>query len=226
MGADKNSSRRINSTYAPTSQPRIPTWACQGHVVTTDLPNLGKSFKQSQSESTTQEAKDSLRLPGGRSTRGRRTVRGLGADGPQKDPEPPVCTLWNSDGPRAHHRRSAPRGWSENNFQPKPTDPTDRNEAAQELVKNSTSTWPVNTSRTVRRQRANGPPGTKTSTRAQPPKGQHLHPFAWSPKSTKGLLQNHRWRWSASRRCYIYEFVSSNPPNWEESRFYRDHTKS
>jgi hypothetical protein len=78
MGADKNSSRRVNSAYAPTSQPRIPTRACEGHVVTMDLPTLGTSFKQSQSESATQETKDlgNLRRP-------RRTVRGDRADGPQ-----------------------------------------------------------------------------------------------------------------------------------------------
>jgi hypothetical protein len=38
MGADKNSSRRMNSAYALNSQPRIPARVCQGHVVTTDLP--------------------------------------------------------------------------------------------------------------------------------------------------------------------------------------------
>jgi hypothetical protein len=38
MGADKNSSRRSNSAYAPNSQSRILTRVCQGHVVTTDLP--------------------------------------------------------------------------------------------------------------------------------------------------------------------------------------------
>jgi hypothetical protein len=51
-------------------------------------------------------------------------------------------------------------------------------------------------------------------------------PFAWSPKSTKGLLPNHRRGWSVSRRWYSYELVASNPLNWEESRFYWDQQKS
>jgi hypothetical protein len=41
MGADKNSSRRMNSSYAPNSQLRIPTRVYQGHVVTTNQPTLG-----------------------------------------------------------------------------------------------------------------------------------------------------------------------------------------
>jgi hypothetical protein len=71
MGADKNYSRRMNSAYAPNSQPRIPTQVCQGHVVTTDLPTLGTNPNSKQHGSTTQEAKDlgNLRCLG-------RTVRG------------------------------------------------------------------------------------------------------------------------------------------------------
>jgi hypothetical protein len=56
--ADKNSFRRMNSTYAQNPQPRILTWACQGRVVTTDLPTLGTSLKQTSSKSATQEAND------------------------------------------------------------------------------------------------------------------------------------------------------------------------
>jgi hypothetical protein len=33
--------QRENSAYASNSQPRIPTWVCQGSVVTVDLPTLG-----------------------------------------------------------------------------------------------------------------------------------------------------------------------------------------
>ena len=92
MGADKNSSRRMNSAYAPNSRPRIPTRVCQGHVVTTDLPTLGTNPNSKQHGSATQEAKDlgnlhSLgqtvrveaadcpRRPGGPSARTWRTVR-------------------------------------------------------------------------------------------------------------------------------------------------------
>jgi hypothetical protein len=46
-----------NSAYTPKSQPRIPTRVCQGRVVTTDLPTLGKNPKRSQSESETQRSK-------------------------------------------------------------------------------------------------------------------------------------------------------------------------
>jgi hypothetical protein len=65
-----------------------------------------------------------------------------------------------------------------NNLQTKPTDPTDRNETAQELMKNTTNTWPVNTSRTVRRPRVDDPLGTETAARARPPTGRLLLPFA------------------------------------------------
>jgi hypothetical protein len=58
MGANKNSSRRMNSDNAPNSQPRIPTRVCQGHVVTTDLPTLGTNPNSKQHGSATQEAKD------------------------------------------------------------------------------------------------------------------------------------------------------------------------
>jgi hypothetical protein len=81
MGADKNSSRRMNSAYAPNPQPRIPTRACQGCVVTTDLPTLGTSLKQTPSESATQEAKDLAALRGsGRTIHKDRAdpLRGLG----------------------------------------------------------------------------------------------------------------------------------------------------
>jgi hypothetical protein len=78
MGADKNSSQRLNSTYVPNSQSRILTRVCQGRVVTTDLPTLGSNPKQSQSESETQEAKNLAALQGTR-----RTVCGDRADGPR-----------------------------------------------------------------------------------------------------------------------------------------------
>jgi hypothetical protein len=58
MGADKNSSRRMNSTYVSKSQPRIPTRVCQGLVVTTSLPTLGTNPNSNQHESATQEAKN------------------------------------------------------------------------------------------------------------------------------------------------------------------------
>jgi hypothetical protein len=58
MGAEKILLQGENSTYAPNSQSMIPTRVCQGHVVTTDLPTLGTTPKQSQSESKTQEVKD------------------------------------------------------------------------------------------------------------------------------------------------------------------------
>jgi hypothetical protein len=70
--------QRENLAYASNSRPRIPTRVCQGHVVTTDLPTLGKNPKQTQSGSTTQEAKDLAVL-----RNSRRTVREAGADGPR-----------------------------------------------------------------------------------------------------------------------------------------------
>jgi hypothetical protein len=85
MGADKNSSGRMNLVYALNSQSRIPTRVCQGQVVTTDLPTLGTNPNLKQHGSTIQEAKDlgNLRCLGGRSEVTRRTIRVEQADGPQ-----------------------------------------------------------------------------------------------------------------------------------------------
>jgi hypothetical protein len=58
MGANKNSPYRMNSAYVPNSQPRIPTRACQGRLVTTNLPTLGTSPKLIQRGSRTQKARD------------------------------------------------------------------------------------------------------------------------------------------------------------------------
>jgi hypothetical protein len=73
---------------------------------------------------------------------------------------------------------------------------------------------------------ADGSPSTPTAKRDRSLEGQHHLSFARSPQSTKGLLPNHRWGWSTSRRCYAYEFVASNPLKREESRFYRTLPKS
>jgi hypothetical protein len=106
MGADKNSSRRLNSAYAPNSQP-ISTQVCQGHVVTTDLPTLGTNLKRSQNKSETPEAKDLATLRntrrtvrkhradrsqalGGPSAWPSRIVRGVVADRSKLAPEPPI----------------------------------------------------------------------------------------------------------------------------------------
>jgi hypothetical protein len=79
-----------------------------------------------------------------------------------------------------------------NNFQPKPTGQTDRNEVTQELMKNMTNNRLLSSSRTVHRPRVDGPPGMGTLARARAPKGQPFFPFAQSPESTKGFLPNHR----------------------------------
>jgi hypothetical protein len=78
VGADKNSSRRMNSAYTTNSQLRIPTRVCQGRVVTTDLPTLGTNPNSIHHGSTTQKAKDIGNLE---STR--RTVRSVRADCPR-----------------------------------------------------------------------------------------------------------------------------------------------
>jgi hypothetical protein len=62
--------------------------------------------------------------------------------------------------------------------------------------------------------------------RCMMPTNEKSHPFAWSSKSTKGLLPNHMWRWSTCRRCYAYEFLASKLLNREVSRFYRTLPKS
>jgi hypothetical protein len=95
MGANKNSSRRMNSAYAPSSQPRIPTWVCQGHIVTTDLPTLGTNPNSKRHESTTQEANDLGNLHSlGRTVRGaRQTVCKHRTDRPKMPPDLPVLHL-------------------------------------------------------------------------------------------------------------------------------------
>jgi hypothetical protein len=125
MGADKNSSRRLNSAYAPNSQPRIPTRFCQGCVVTTDLPTLGTNPKQSQRQSETKEAKDlaTLRKPrravrgdrvdspcggGGQSTRLRRTIR----NSQQNLQYRTLKNRWSAPCPRTVHEQLVPRGRS------------------------------------------------------------------------------------------------------------------
>jgi hypothetical protein len=77
MGADKKSSWRMNSTYTPNPQPRIPTRVCQGHLVTTDLPTLGSNPNSKQHGSTTQESNNLGNLQ-----RSGQTVGVVRADGP------------------------------------------------------------------------------------------------------------------------------------------------
>jgi hypothetical protein len=95
-----------------------------------------------------------------------RTVREGQADDPR------VKGVWSANQPRTSSMHPPKFGQSEsslrtvrdprtvwplqedgpaNSLQTKPTDPTDQNETAQELAKNSTNTWSVDTSRTVRR---------------------------------------------------------------------------
>jgi hypothetical protein len=68
--------RRVQLDYVPNSQLRIPTRACQGRVVTMDLPTLGTNPNKLQSGSkglsqTTELLADSPQDLGGRSTSAR-----------------------------------------------------------------------------------------------------------------------------------------------------------
>jgi hypothetical protein len=54
MGADKNSSPKRELGLCP----KFITKGSQGHIVTTDLPTLGRNPKQSRSERTIHDAKD------------------------------------------------------------------------------------------------------------------------------------------------------------------------
>jgi hypothetical protein len=85
---------------------------------------------------------------------------------------------------------------------------------------NSRSSW------IVRTYQVDCPLVADRAARARVARNQHHLPFARSPKSTKRLLPNHRWRSRASKRWYTYKFVASSPLNREESRFYRDQPKS
>jgi hypothetical protein len=49
--------QRENSTYAPNSQPQIPTRVCQGSVVTTDLPILGATPNDPEAKGKLKERK-------------------------------------------------------------------------------------------------------------------------------------------------------------------------
>jgi hypothetical protein len=139
-----------------------------------------------------------------------RTVHGSQADGPgsqvdnpKKASEQPVCTPRKSNGPYppsdgpwvTRTVRTVHGAWADGlpNFpQPKTLDSTDRNEAMQELTMNTTNNRLPGSSRTVRRLGMDGPLGAHKAGRARPLEGQLLLPFVRSPKSTKGLLPNHR----------------------------------
>jgi hypothetical protein len=179
MGADKNSSRMMNSTHAPNSQPRVPTRVCQGHIVTTYLPTLGTNPNSKQHGSATQEAKDlgNLRSPkqtvrgdqvdsprggGGRSAGQGRTVRKWKPNlhcAPSKNRT--IASSLRTVRSSRPHRADGPA----NTFQPKPTGQTDREEATQELAK-TTNTWLKSSSRTVCLPPTDGPPITGVAVRA------------------------------------------------------------
>jgi hypothetical protein len=175
MGADKNSSRRMNSAYAPNSQSRIPTRVCQGRVVTTDLQILGTNPNSMQYRSTTQEAKDlgNLHSLG-------RTVRVEVADCPRGPRGPYESTGWTIR--KCHpkfqyctlkNKSSVPYPWTVGAEKtdrshladcptifelPKAPNKMDRNEATQELAKNTTNTRSAGSSQTVRGHLTDCPP--------------------------------------------------------------------
>jgi hypothetical protein len=155
----------------------------QGHVVTTDLPTLGTNPNSKQHGSATQEAKilGDLQYP-------RRTVCGDRADGPRGGGKRSAGQGGQSkNGHRTSSMhptkfgrsvsslrkvRSSRTVWPHladgptNCFQTKPTGQTDRNEATQELAKNTTNTWLKSSSRTVRLTQTDGPPGMGAVARA------------------------------------------------------------
>jgi hypothetical protein len=157
MRVDKNSSRRMNSVYAPNSQPRVLTRVCQGRLVTTDLPTLRTNSNSKQYGSATQEAKDLGTLRSSRWTvrDGRADVlRGAGGQSASHIGQSERATQTSS-----MHRPKFGRSTSSlqtvrysrtvqphradglaNKIQPKPTSQMDRNEATQELAKNTTKT--------------------------------------------------------------------------------------
>jgi hypothetical protein len=151
MGADKNSSRRMNSAYTPGSQLQIPTRVCQGRVVTTDLPTLGTNPNSIQHGSTTQKGKDIGNLE---STR--RTVREEGVNHSKLLPEHPVLHREKRtvrDGPADRPPRHGP---SANFMHQKSTDKVDRKKGAQELARTRRIARLSGTSRTVRGYLADG----------------------------------------------------------------------
>jgi hypothetical protein len=102
MGADKNASRRMNSTYVTNSQPMVPTRV--SHNRPTNLrnkPQLKAARKRNSRRkglsSSTRHQADGPRAPGGPSARPRRIVRRHRADYPKMTLEPPVLHPQNSD---------------------------------------------------------------------------------------------------------------------------------
>jgi hypothetical protein len=188
MGADKNSSRRMNSPYSPNSQSRVPTRVCQGCVVTIlatnprNKPQIKATRKRnSRSKGLRHSAElqaDSPRWSGGRSTWGRWTVREVTADGLKKPTKPlvphpekwTVCAL-SSDGLRAtcaaRKVRDLEADSRRNLSQPKTLAPTDRTTNAHEQATNCTNLGPrglsAPTKRTVRQVRTD----TRTTGREQ-----------------------------------------------------------
>jgi hypothetical protein len=99
MGADKKSSRRSNSTYAPNSPPRIPTQlprSCSHSEPTNPrnkpqtIPKLKWNSRSKGLSSSARHQADSPQGWGGRSADTRWTVRDPRADSPEITIEPPV----------------------------------------------------------------------------------------------------------------------------------------
>jgi hypothetical protein len=129
----------------------------------------------------------------------RRTVREHRVDGPQKCPEPPVCTSEKrtvhtipADGP-SHADTPATPGRQSGKHPPNKTpNETDRTEGTQELAKNSTNSQLMSFTWIVCACLADSSLGADRAARAQVAQSQHLLPFARSPESTMGFLPNHR----------------------------------
>jgi hypothetical protein len=240
MGADKNSSRRINSTYTPNSPPMIPTQTCQGRVVTIDLPTLGTSPNTTQSGSTRQEAKDLANCD-----RLGRTVHEKVLDHPWSTEDcpwiedgPPVLSTRTSSAapgqyrPSVTARRTVRARWTIRHYsvdRPSnmvqqnsntPTDRTPRSQEDDEHARNPNLTdrpWTHGGQSVVREQHKQ-----KHELEGKPSLGIHgspkwLNRFHGSPKWLNRLRQDFGDKWSVSRRGYNHNLRAPNQPKCRES---------
>jgi hypothetical protein len=208
MGADKNSSRRMNSAYATkfttkgthTSLPRSHSQSNNGPT----NPRSKSQLKATRKRNSRKNDLDDMQSPwrtvcgdraagphggGGRSTWGWRTVREVAADSLKKPTEPPVphpekltVHALSSDSPRATSAARTVRDLHvdspQNLSQPKTAGNIDRNKSAQEHAMNTKNSRLNHASRTVFSVTTDGPASTQIANPAQPLEGQHHLPFA------------------------------------------------
>jgi hypothetical protein len=209
MGADKHSSPKRELSLCPKFTTKnlhtslSKTRSHNGHTNPGNKPQMIPKRKRNSRRkglsNSAQHQADRLQAPSGPSAWPRRTVRGAAADRPKIAPSLHYCTLNNGPSvlyPQTIHTARTVRpilaDYPPNLVQLKPHGQTDRNKSKQDHMKNSTNCWLKASSRTIYQGCMDYPPGAQTAARARPHEGQHHRPTTRSPKTTMGLLSNHK----------------------------------